>query len=70
MKSQPVILVFVGVANYLLDANYMYLAAKPIAKNPMIVGDWPWYILGFELLGFIHINMFFKFYKLFKPLPY
>ena len=64
------ILVFVGLANYILDANYMYLAARPIAKNPMIVGDWPWYILGFELLGFIHIYMFFKFYKLFKPLPY
>ena len=64
------ILVFVGLANYILDANYMYLAARPLAKNPMIVGDWPWYILGFEFLGFIHIYMFFKFYKLFKPLPY
>ena len=64
------LLVFVGLANYILDANYMYLAARPLVKNPMIVGDWPWYILGFEFLGFMHIYMFFKFYKLFKPLPY
>lgn len=64
------LLIFVGVANYVLDANYMYLAARPLAKNPMIVGDWPWYILGFEFLGFMHIYIFFKFYKLFKPLPY
>ena len=64
------LLVFVGLANYILDANYMYLAARPLANNPMIVGDWPWYILGFEFLGFMHIYIFFKFYKLFKPLPY
>ena len=64
------ILVFVGLSNYVLDANYMYLAERPLAKNPMIVGDWPWYILGFEFLGFIHIYIFFKLYKLFKPLPY
>ena len=64
------ILTFVGLANYVLDANYMYLAARPLAKNPMIVGDWPWYIFGFEFLGFMHIYIFFKFYKLFKPLPY
>ena len=64
------LLVFVGLSNYILDANYMYLAERPLVKNPMIVGDWPWYILGFEFLGFIHIYIFFKLYKFFKPLPY
>lgn len=64
------VLVFVGLSNYILDANYMYLAERPLVKNPMIVGDWPWYILGFEFLGFIHIYIFFKLYKFFKPLPY
>ena len=64
------LLVFVGLSNYVLDANYMYLAERPLVKNPMIVGDWPWYILGFEFLGFIHIYIFFKLYKFFKPLPY
>ncbi len=64
------LLVFVGLSNYVLDANYMYLAERPLVKNPMIAGDWPWYILGFEFLGFIHIYIFFKLYKFFKPLPY
>ena len=68
--SLQFLLVFVGLSNYILDANYMYLAESPVVKNPMIIGDWPWYILGFEFLGFIHIYVFFKLYKLFKPLPY
>tara|TARA_S200000501_G_scaffold378110_1_gene439156 strand:- start:1108 stop:1800 length:693 start_codon:yes stop_codon:yes gene_type:complete len=64
------LLVFIGLSNYILNANYMYLAERPLVRNPMIIGYWPWYILGFELLGFIHIYIFFKLYKLFKPLPY
>ena len=64
------LLVFIGLSNYILDANYMYLAGRPLVRNPMIIGYWPWYILGFEVLGFIHIYIFFKAYKLFKPLPY
>ena len=48
----------------------MYLAEKPLVNNPMIIGEWPWYILGFEILGFLHIYIFFRLYKLFKPLPY
>tara|TARA_X000000950_G_C13864646_1_gene640205 strand:+ start:678 stop:1370 length:693 start_codon:yes stop_codon:yes gene_type:complete len=64
------LLVFVSLSNYVLDANYMYLTEKPLVENPMIVGSWPWYILGFEILGLIHIFIFFKLYKLFKPLPY
>ncbi len=68
--SLQFLLVFVGLSNYLLDANYMYLAERPLVNNPMIVGNWPWYIFGFEFLGFIHIYVFYKLYKLFKPLPY
>ena len=36
----------------------MYLAEKPLVNNPMVVGEWPWYILGFEILGLVHILIF------------
>ena len=65
-----VLLVFIGLSNFVLDSNYMYLAEKPLVNNPMIIGAWPWYILGFEILGLLHIYIFFRLYKLFKPLPY
>ena len=64
------LLIFIGLSNFVLEANYMYLAERPIVENPMLIGEWPWYIIGFEVLGFIHIYLFFKLYKLFRPLPY
>ena len=40
--------------NWVLNANYMYLWIKPIAKNPFLFGEWPWYILGIELVALLH----------------
>ena len=57
------LLVFIGLSNYILNANYMYLAERPLVRNPMIIGYWPWYILGFEFLGFVHIYIFFKLFS-------
>ena len=65
-----VLFIFIGFSNYLIGSNYMYLAAKPLVNNPMLLGDWPWYIIGFEFLGFIHILVFFFGYRQMKPLPY
>jgi len=64
------LLVFIGFSNFILEANYMYLTDKPLVNNPMIVGEWPWYIFGFEILGLLHIYIFYRGYKLFKSLPY
>lgn len=41
--------------NFILHSNYMYLASKPLVKNPFLVGEWPWYILGLELAGILHM---------------
>ena len=38
----------VAIIDHLLGANYMYLAKKPIANNPFLIGDWPYYIIGLE----------------------
>ena len=64
------ILLFVGFSNVILGSNYMYLVEKPIVQNPMIIGEWPWYILGFEVMGLIHIILFYAGYRKMKPLPY
>ena len=47
----------IGIINWILDANYMYLCVKPIAKNPLLIGDWPWYILGIECVAVIHFSV-------------
>ena len=65
-----VLLIIIGLTNYFIGANYMYLAEKPLVNNPMVVGEWPWYILGFEILGLLHILIFYYGYRKFRPLPY
>jgi hypothetical integral membrane protein (TIGR02206 family) len=44
----------IGCINWALSANYMYLCIKPIAKNPFLIGEWPWYIIGIELAALLH----------------
>ena len=54
LKLQLLVLI-VGLFNYMLGSNYMYLTHTPIADNPLIpsnesfFGQWPYYILIFEL---------------------
>lgn len=56
-----------ALANVLLDSNYMYLSEKPIANNPFILGEWPWYILGFQFAGILHFLILYSpFYKMNK----
>ena len=64
------LLITIGLTNYFIGSNYMYLAEKPLVNNPMVVGEWPWYILGFEVLGLIHILIFYYGYRKMRPLPY
>lgn len=49
-----IFVVFVGLVDYLLGANYMYLAVKPKVENPFLIGDWPYYIIGLELATLLH----------------
>jgi hypothetical integral membrane protein (TIGR02206 family) len=53
------LLIFIGFMNVVLNSNYMYLMKKPLISNPFIVGEWPFYILGFEVAGILHIFIFY-----------
>ena len=41
----------IGLVNWLTDANYMYLCARPEVDNPLVFGIWPWYIVSVMLIG-------------------
>ena len=41
----------IGLVNWLTDANYMYLCARPEVDNPLVFGSWPWYIVSVMLIG-------------------
>ncbi len=58
---------FVGLINRILGSNYMYLSTPPIAQNRMILGGWPWYLVGFEFLALAH---FFILYSIFHKIKY
>ena len=49
------VVLIVGPLNFVLGSNYMYLARKPMADNPFLIGDWPWYILALEFIAFAHM---------------
>tara|TARA_B100000214_G_scaffold368806_1_gene340894 strand:+ start:159 stop:851 length:693 start_codon:yes stop_codon:yes gene_type:complete len=65
-----VLILFIGATNYLINSNYMYLSDRPIVNNPIVVGPWPWYILGFQFAGLIHILVFQYAYRKMRPLPF
>jgi len=62
LKLQPIVLI-VFLINTLLNSNYMYLSAPPIANNPLIppsdvlLGQWPYYILIFEICVLLHCGL-------------
>ena len=41
----------VGIVNWLTDANYMYLCARPAVDNPLVIAGWPWYIVNVMVIG-------------------
>ena len=49
-----IFVVSVAIIDFLLGANYMYLAVKPNVENFFLIGDWPYYILGMELAILLH----------------
>ena len=47
-------------------ANYMYLFMKPAADNPLLIGDWPYYIIFIEIFALINFWLLYQPVKLLK----
>ena len=59
LKAQ-IVFSIVFLINLILDTNYMFLLSKPLVNNPLIIGDWPFYILFVQLIGLLHIVLIYK----------
>tara|TARA_B110000467_G_C18273491_1_gene453911 strand:+ start:392 stop:1078 length:687 start_codon:yes stop_codon:yes gene_type:complete len=55
-----IVFIIVFSLNLILDTNYMFLLSKPLVNNPLIIGDWPFYILFVQLIGLLHIVIIYK----------
>jgi hypothetical integral membrane protein (TIGR02206 family) len=53
-----IILTMVGFINFLIGGNYIYLCERPLAENPLIQGEWPYYLISFQIGALIHIVLF------------
>ncbi len=50
-----IIIIPVGLINYILDANYMFICQPPNVDSSFIIGEWPYYLLYLEGIYFIYI---------------
>ena len=58
-------MIFIIPLNFQINSNYMYLKEAPNIKNPLVFGDWPFYILNWE---FFILILFFITFKIFQYL--
>ena len=62
-----ILVIVVGIINYFIHSNYMYLLQKPEVENPFVIGEWPYYIFILELVALLHFIIFYlPFYYLNK----
>jgi hypothetical integral membrane protein (TIGR02206 family) len=45
-------MLFVGIVNWLIGSNYMFIARKPDTPSLIdLLGPWPWYLISLELIA-------------------
>ena len=44
-------LFIISIVNTILGGNYWFICEKPSGESPFIIGDWPLYLIGFEIAG-------------------
>ena len=54
-----VLLAIIMPFNFYVGGNYMYLAEPPQVKNPLVIGEWPYYVLWFEVFMIVLLLLLF-----------
>ncbi len=62
--SLNVLMIIIMPLNFILESNYMYLNSPPEVDNPLVIGEWPIYLLFLEIFT---ITLFYLFFKLINP---
>ena len=67
-----ILLIIIMPFNFYVGGNYMYLAEPPQVNNPLVIGEWPYYVLWFEvflvpLLVFLFYLSKIRLSQIFKP---
>ena len=44
-----ILMIIIMPLNFYIGSNYMYLAEPPQVNNPLVIGEWPFYLLWFEV---------------------
>jgi hypothetical integral membrane protein (TIGR02206 family) len=54
MVWMNVYMVAIGIVNWLIGSNYLFIAHKPETASLIdVLGPWPWYILSLEAIGLV-----------------
>lgn len=59
-----VLLAIIMPFNFYVGGNYMYLAEPPQVENPLVIGQWPYYVLWFEVFMIILLIVLFYLSKI------
>ena len=60
----------IGAICWITEGNYMYLRKAPNVNNPLLFGDWPYYIINCIAIGFVLMLITFLIFYSCKKLIY
>ena len=52
-------LFIISIVNMILGGNYWFVCEKPGGESPFIIGEWPLYLIGFEISGILLLGLFY-----------
>jgi uncharacterized membrane protein YwaF len=52
----------VGIINKIIGngANYWFICEKPSGENPALIGEWPYYLVTFQLAGILFMMLIYS----------